>query len=49
MEEMKSQITIQISAELLAKFREEASEKGYTVTELILFILHDHFQSIAQE
>lgn len=41
---MKEQITIRLSAELKEKLQQEADDKGYTITDLILFILWGCFE-----
>ncbi|PXX77383.1 hypothetical protein [Dielma fastidiosa] len=40
----KERTTIRIPSELKKLLQEEADEKGYTVNDLILFILWDNFQ-----
>lgn len=47
---MKEQITIRLPKELKEKLQREADLKGYTITDLIMFILNDYFQkTIVQE
>ena len=43
-ETMRSQTTIRLPAELMEQLRREAQEKGYTVSDLIVFILWDYFR-----
>ena len=40
----REQITIRLPAELMEQLRREAQEKGYTVSDLIVFILWDYFR-----
>ena len=39
----KTQITIRLPAELKEKLQHEADLKGYSITETIVFILHNYF------
>ena len=41
----REQTTIRLEPELMNKLRHEADEKGYTVRDLIVFILWDYFRS----
>lgn len=41
----QEQTTIRLEPELMNKLRREADEKGYTVRDLIVFILWDYFRS----
>ena len=41
----REQTTIRLEPELMDKLRHEADEKGYTVRDLIVFILWDYFRS----
>lgn len=43
------QITIHLPIELKDKLQQEANNKGYTIKDLIVFILNQYFQSIEQE
>lgn len=45
----QEQTTIRLSDELLDELKQEAERKGYTVKDLIIFILHEHFGNIVQE
>lgn len=45
----REQITLRLPAELKEKLQREAEERGYTITDLILFILWGLPESIAQE
>lgn len=38
----REQTTIRLPAELKEKLQREAHERGYTITDLILLILHRH-------
>lgn len=40
----REQTTIRLPAEFKEKLQQEADEKGYTVKDLIVFILWDYFQ-----
>ncbi|HIT86755.1 MAG TPA: ribbon-helix-helix protein, CopG family [Candidatus Coprocola pullicola] len=42
---MKEQITIRLPVELKEKLQQEADERGYSITELIIFILWDSFSA----
>lgn len=42
MEKRREQTTIRLPAELREKVQQEAECKGYTITDLILFILWNH-------
>ncbi len=44
-ERMKEQITIRLPVELKEKLQQEADERGYSITELIIFILWDSFSA----
>lgn len=44
----KEQITIRLPVELKEKLQAEAENRGYTITDLIMFILWKYFQNIAQ-
>ena len=44
----KVQTTINLPRELLEKLRQEATEKGYTTTDLIMFILYYYFENSLQ-
>lgn len=43
------QITIRLPIELKDELQQEANNKGYTIKDLIVFILNQYFQSIGQE
>lgn len=45
----REQTTIRLPAELKERLQREAEERGYTMTDLILFILWGMPESIAQE
>ena len=40
---MKEQTTIRLPAELKEKLQQEAERKGYSITELIIFILWENY------
>ncbi len=42
---MKEQTTIRLPAELMERLKQEAEMKGYSVRDLIVFILWDYFSS----
>lgn len=42
MERKKPQITIRLPADIKDKVQREAESRGYTITDLILFILWNH-------
>lgn len=44
----REQTTIRLPAELMEQLKQEADMKGYTVKDLIVFILHDHYRNIVQ-
>lgn len=47
---MKEQVTIRLPAELKERLQQEADKRGYSITELIIFILWDNFSpTILQE
>lgn len=41
----REQTTIRLPADLMDRLKQEAEEKGYTVRDLIVFILWDYFDS----
>lgn len=41
---MREQITIRLPAELKEQLQQEADKRGYTITDLILFILWGYFE-----
>lgn len=46
----REQTTIRLSEELMDQLKREAKKKGYTIKDLMIFILEEHFEkSIAQE
>lgn len=45
----REQTTIRLPKELLEKLKREADSKGYTVKDLIMFIIHDYFQNNFRE
>ena len=45
----REQTTLRLPAELLERLRRQAQERGYTVNDLIMFILRDYLRSISQE
>lgn len=45
----REQITIRLPIELRQKVQQEAERKGYTVKDLIIFIVHQYFQNIEQQ
>jgi len=44
----REQTTIRLPSELLEQLKREAQEKGYTLTDLILFILWGYLSTILQ-
>lgn len=46
---MREQTTIRLPAELMEQLKQEAEEKGYTVNDLVMFILWDYLKSVAPE
>lgn len=44
----KEQTTIRLPVELKEKLQQEADRRGYTLTDLILFILYEYFQNTVQ-
>ena len=40
---LKEQTTIRLPAELKEKLQRQAERMGYTITELIIFILWEHY------
>lgn len=49
-QEMKTeQTTIRLPVELKDKMQKEADDRGYTINNLIVFILWDYFENTAQE
>lgn len=45
----REQTTIRLPVELKEKLQQEADRRGYTVKDLIMFILWNHFENIVQE
>lgn len=45
----QGQITLNLSKELKDKLQREAQERGYTIKDLIAFILHRYFENIVRE
>lgn len=45
----REQTTLRLPMELMDKLRRQAQERGYTVNDLIMFILRDYLRSISQE
>ena len=45
----REQTTLRLPVELMDKLRRQAQERGYTVNDLIMFILQDYLRSISQE
>lgn len=46
MRDMKEQTTIRLPVELKDRLQREAERKGYTITDLIKFILKNHQKTI---
>lgn len=46
---MREQTTLRLPVELMDKLRRQAQERGYTVNDLIMFILRDYLRSISPE
>ena len=46
---MNEQTTIRLPKELREQLQKEADYRGYTVKDLIMFILQDYLQNIVQE
>ena len=44
----KEQTTLRLPVELKEKLQQEAERRGYTTTDLIIFILWEHFQNTVQ-
>ena len=44
----KEQTTLRLPVELKEKLQQEAERRGYTITDLIIFILWEHFQNTVQ-
>lgn len=49
MRETREQTTIRLPAELMEQLKQEAEEKGYTVNDLVMFILWDYLKSVVPE
>ncbi len=45
----REQTTLRLPVDLMEKLRQQAQERGYTVNDLIMFILRDYLRSISQE
>ena len=45
----REQTTLRLPVELLERLRRQAQERGYTINDLIMFILRDYLRSISQE
>lgn len=45
----RKQIAIRLPDDLMVEMREEADRRGYTVSDLILFILDHYFENTVQE
>ncbi len=45
----REQTTLRLPPELLEQLRQQAQKDGYTVNDLIMFILREHFQNTSQE
>ena len=45
----REQTTLRLPVELMDKLRRQTQERGYTVNDLIMFILQDYLRSISQE
>lgn len=43
----REQTTIRLPTALKQQLQQEAQERGYTVKDLVVFILHSYFESIA--
>lgn len=46
---MREQTTLRLPTELMDRLRRQAQERGYTVNDLIMFILRDYLRSISPE
>jgi len=42
---MREQTTIRLPVELKEQLQQEAESRGYTISDLIMFILSDYFES----
>ena len=45
----KRQITSCLPVELKKKLQQEAEKRGYTVSDLVIFILHQYFENVGRE
>ena len=50
MKKITEQMTLRLPEDMLSQLKEEAARRGYTVNDLLIFLLHEHSQkATAQE